>query len=166
MAALLLRALGALLLRASITRLLKCLGFTYTQKREHSDVEYSRNKTMKKRTMKELLLQLLLDGVAKVVLEIWQIFLQDVGLLVVDVGAGALAIFVGHGLVINFDAEVVLGYVVSLIEQDVADELCYVDVLRVALDVSDGQLVKFNVHSVIRFWVQTMEPSDAVYCNC
>ena len=107
--------------------------------------------TMKKRTMKVLLLQLLLDGVAKVVLEIWQVFLQDVGLLVVDVGAFALAFFVGHGLVINFDAEVVLGYVVSLIEQDVAYELCYVDVLRVALDVGDGQLVKFNVHNLFVF---------------
>ena len=60
--------------------------------------------------MKVLLLQLLLDGVAEVVLEIRQVFLQDVGLLVVDVGAGALAIFVWHWLVINFDAEVVLGY--------------------------------------------------------
>lgn len=108
----------------------------------------------------------MLDGVAEVVLEIWQVFLQDVGLLVVDVGAFALAIFVGHWLMIDFDAEVVLGYVVSLIEQDVADELCYVDVLGVALDISDGQLVKFNVHSVIRFWVQTGEPSDAVCCNC
>ena len=122
--------------------------------------------TMKKRTMKVLLLQLVVDGVAEVVLEIWQVLAQDVRLLVVDVGAFALAIFVGHWLVINFDAEVVLGYVVSLIEQDVSDELCYVDVLGVALDVYDGQLVKFNVHSVIRFWVQTMEPSDAVYCNC
>lgn len=121
--------------------------------------------TMKKRTMKVLLLQLLLNGVAEVVFEIRQIFLQDVGLLVINVGAGALAFFVWHGLVINFDAEVVLGYVVSLIEDDVSDELCYVDVLGVALDVGDGQLVKFNVHSVIRFWVQTMEPSDAVYCN-
>lgn len=72
--------------------------------------------TMKKRTMKVLLLQLVVDGVAEVVLEIWQVFLQDVGLLVVDVGAFALAIFVWHWLVINFDAEVVLGYVVSLIE--------------------------------------------------
>ena len=129
-------------------------------------MECSRHKTMKKRTMKVLLLQLVVDGVAEVVLEIWQIFLQDVGLLVVDVGAFALAIFVGHWLMIDFDAEVVLGYVVSLIEQDVADELCYVDVLGVALDVCDGQLVKFNVHSVIRFWVQTGEPSDAVCCNC
>ena len=119
--------------------------------------------TMKKRTMKVLLLQLLLDGVAEVVLEIRQVFLQDVGLLVVDVGAGALAFFVGHWLMIDFDAEVVLSYVVCLVEDDVADELCYVDVLGVALDISDGQLVKFNVHSVIRFWVQTMEPSDAVY---
>ena len=109
------------------------------------------------------MLQLVVDGVAEVVLEIWQVFLQDVGLLVVDVGAFALAIFVGHWLMIDFDAEVVLGYVVSLIEDDVSDELCYVDVLRVALDVYDGQLVKFNVHSVIRFWVQTGEPSDAVY---
>ena len=113
--------------------------------------------------MKVLLLQLVVDGVAKVVLEIWQIFLQDVGLLFVYVSAFALAIFVWHWLVIDFDAEVVLGYVVSLIEDDVSDELCYVDVLGVALDVCDGQLVKFNVHSVIRFWVQTMEPSDAVY---
>ena len=118
--------------------------------------------TMKKRTMKVLLLQLVVDGVAEVVFEVWQVFLQDVGLLVVDVGAFALAIFVWHWLVINFDAEVVLGYVVSLVEDDVADELCYVDVLRVALDVYDGQLVKFNVHSVIRFWVQTGEPSDTV----
>ena len=129
-------------------------------------MECSRHKTMKKRTMKELLLQLLLDGVAKSIFEIRQVFLKDVGLLFVDVGAGALAIFVGHWLVIDFDAEVVLGYVVCLVEQDVTDELCYVDVLRVALDVGDGQLVKFNVHSVIRFWVQTMEPSDAVCCNC
>jgi hypothetical protein len=44
--------------------------------------------------------------------------------------------------------------------------LCYVDVLGVALDVYDGQLVKFNVHSVIRFWVQTGEPSDTVCCSC
>ena len=68
-----------------------------------------------------LLLQLAVDGVAEVVFEIWQVFLQDVSLLVVDVGAGALAIFVGHWLVINFDAEVVLGYVVSLIEQNIAN---------------------------------------------
>ena len=136
------------------------------KKREHSDVECSRHKTMKKRTMKVLLLQLLLDGVAEVVLEIWQVFLKDVGLFVVDVGAFALAIFVGHGLMIDFDAEVVLGYIVVLIEQYVTDELCYVDVLGVALDVYDGQLVKFNVHSVIRFWVQTGEPSDTVFCNC
>lgn len=122
------------------------------KKREHSDVECSRHKTMKKRTMKVvLLLQLLLDGVAEVVLEIWQIFLQDVGLLVVDVGAFALAIFVGHWLVIDFDAEVVLGHVISLIEEDVADELCYVDVLGVALDVGNGQLVKFNVHNLFVF---------------
>ena len=57
--------------------------------------------TMKKRTMKVLLLQLVVDGVAEVILEIWQIFLQDVCLLFVDVGAFALAIFVGHWLVIN-----------------------------------------------------------------
>ena len=139
-----------------------CNSYNWHQKREHSDVECSRNKTMKKRTMKVLLLQLVVDGVAEVILEIWQVLLQDVGLLVVDVGAFALAIFVWHWLVINFDAEVVLGYVVSLIEQNVADELCYVDVLRVSLDVYDGQLVKFNVHSVIRFWVQTGEPSDTV----
>ena len=107
--------------------------------------------TMKKRTMKVLLLQLLLDGVAEVVLEIRQVFLQDVNLFVVDVGAGALAFFVGHWLVIDFDAEVVLGYIVSLIEQDVTDELCYVDVLRVALDVGDGQLAKFNVHNLFVF---------------
>ena len=114
-----------------------------------------------------LLLQLLLDGVAEVVFEVWQVLAQDVHLLVVDVGAWTLAIvFVGHWLMVDFDTEVVLGYVVSLIEQDIADELCYVDVLGVALDVYDGQLVKFNVHSVIRFWVQTMEPSDAVCCNC
>lgn len=110
-----------------------------------------------------LLLQLLLDGVAEVVFEIRQVFLQDVGLLFIDVGAFALAIFVGHWLVIDFDAEVMLGYVVCLVEEDVSDELCYVDVLRVALDVGNGQLVKFNVHSVIRFWVQTGEPSDTVY---
>ena len=79
-------------------------------------MECSRHKTMKKRTMKVLLLQLLLDGVAEVVFEVWQVLAQDVHLLVVDVGAGALAFFVGHWLVIDFDAEVVLGYVVSLIE--------------------------------------------------
>lgn len=84
-------------------------------------MECSRHKTMKKRTMKVLLLQLLLDGVAEVVLEIWQVLVQDVRLLFVDVGAFALAIFVGHGLVIDFDAEVVLGYVVSLIEQNIAN---------------------------------------------
>ena len=118
---------------------------------------------MMKRTIKVLLFHCFFDGVAEVVLEIRQVFLQDVNLFVVDVGAWTLAsVFIGHWLVINFDAEVVLGYIVGLIEQYVTDELCYVDVLRVALDVVNGQLSKFDVHNYFCFW--SADDSAGVVC--
>ena len=108
--------------------------------------------TMKKRTMKVLLLQLVVDGGTEVVFEVRQVLAQDVHLLVVDVGAWTLAsVFVGHWLVINFDAEVVLGYIVCLIEQYVTDELCNINFLFVALDVVNGQLAKFNIHNLFVF---------------
>ena len=113
--------------------------------------------------MKVLLLQLLLDGVAEVVLEIRQILAQDVHLLVIDVGALTLAgVFVGHWLVINFDAKIVLSHIVSLIEQDVTDELCEVDGLCIALDVVNWQFAKFDVHSYSCFL--SADSSAGVVC--
>ena len=113
--------------------------------------------------MKVLLFHCVFDGVAEDESHTRQELAQNANLFIIEVCAFTFAgRFVRLLLVIYFHAQIVFGYVISLIEKCITDFCGEVNFYIFAVNVLDGQLSKFDVHNYSCFW--SADDSAGVVC--